>query len=89
VAGIYNIATLDAVRGRGIGAAMTLHAAGHAAGEGYAIAVLASSQMGLPIYRRLGFQPVCRLRFLVRPPGHRPHGRAHRPVAGKATRISP
>ena len=59
--GIYNVTTVEAARGRGIGAAMTVAAARHGAGRGYPLATLQASTMGRPVYERLGFEFVCGL----------------------------
>ncbi len=56
VLGIFNVATLPDVRGRGIGRAVTLAAMRDGAAEGCAVAVLQSSQIGHPVYERLGFR---------------------------------
>ena len=60
-AGIYNVATVEAARGRGIGAAMTAHAVGAGAERGLGLATLQASKMGRPVYERLGFEFVCDL----------------------------
>jgi GNAT superfamily N-acetyltransferase len=53
--GLYGVATVPEARGRGIGAAMTLAPLVEAAAAGHRHAALFSSDMGLPLYRRLGF----------------------------------
>jgi ribosomal protein S18 acetylase RimI-like enzyme len=58
-AGIYNVTTVEAARGRGIGAAMTAEAVRHGAARGYPMATLQASTMGRPVYERLGFAFVC------------------------------
>ena len=55
VAGIYTVATLPAARGKGAGTLATLAALRVARDEGCALGILQSSQMGYPIYRKLGF----------------------------------
>ncbi|HEX7171408.1 MAG TPA: GNAT family N-acetyltransferase [Candidatus Limnocylindria bacterium] len=60
-AGIYNVTTVEAARGRGIGAAMTVAAVRHGAGRGFRLATLQASTMGRPVYERLGFEFVCDL----------------------------
>lgn len=56
--GLYNIATVPAARGRGYGAAMTTHIAVDGAREGCDTAILQASEMGQPIYERLGYRTV-------------------------------
>lgn len=60
VAGIYNVAVTAACRGRGFGTALTWAAvaAGREAGAG--AAVLQSTPLGEPVYRRMGFRTVTR-----------------------------
>jgi ribosomal protein S18 acetylase RimI-like enzyme len=60
-AGIYNVTTVEAARGRGIGAAMTVAAARHGASRGFTLATLQASTMGRPVYERIGFEFVCDL----------------------------
>ncbi|HZU77754.1 MAG TPA: GNAT family N-acetyltransferase [Dehalococcoidia bacterium] len=55
IAGVFNIGTVPAYRGRGIGEAMTWIAALGGRDEGCVAAYLQASEMGFPVYRRMGF----------------------------------
>jgi GNAT superfamily N-acetyltransferase len=61
VAGIYNVTCLPAARGRGIGTAVTLAPLLEARRQGYDLSILQASDLGHPVYRRLGFQDYGRL----------------------------
>jgi GNAT superfamily N-acetyltransferase len=56
--GVYNIATVRSARRRGYGAAMTLRVAADGAAAGCDVAILQASEMGRPIYERLGYRTV-------------------------------
>jgi GNAT superfamily N-acetyltransferase len=56
--GVYNIATVESARRRGLGAAMTQRVVDDGAEAGCDVAILQSSEMGQPIYERLGFRVV-------------------------------
>jgi len=56
-AGLYNIATRPAYRGRGIGSTMTWRPLYDARERGCDLAVLQAAPDGVSIYRRLGFSP--------------------------------
>jgi ribosomal protein S18 acetylase RimI-like enzyme len=60
-AGIYDVATLPEVRGKGIGAALTLHPLVEARARGYRVGTLQSSEMGFSVYKKLGFKHVCQI----------------------------
>lgn len=56
--GVYNIATIPSARGRGYGAAMTERVAADGAAAGCDVAILQASDMGFPIYERMGYRTV-------------------------------
>ena len=57
VVGVYGIAVVPSARGKGIGAAITLKPLLEARDkEGYNHAVLFSTEMGAPVYERIGFR---------------------------------
>ena len=59
VAGVYCVSTVERAGRQGIGAAVTLAALREARDLGFTIGVLGSSEMGYPVYRRLGFIEYC------------------------------
>jgi GNAT superfamily N-acetyltransferase len=67
VAGIWNVGTLDDVRGRGIGRETTLEALRLGRDLGYGISILGSSPLGFPVYTRIGYVEVCRVRHFGPP----------------------
>jgi len=66
VVGIYSVATVPEARGRGLGRAVTLAAMDEGASRGATVAVLEASEMGRPVYERLGFEETGRYRILIR-----------------------
>jgi GNAT superfamily N-acetyltransferase len=66
-AGIMNIACLASHRRRGIGEAMTWHAVARGAELGATLAALQASEIGRPVYERMGFELVSPYRTFVRP----------------------
>ncbi len=66
VLGIFNVATVPAARGRGVGRAVTLAALRDGAGAGCRMAVLQASEMGHPVYERLGFRDFAAYDIYVR-----------------------
>jgi len=61
VAGVYFISTAEHARRRGIGAGITRAPLLDARDLGYRAGVLGSSEMGYSVYRRLGFEEICRI----------------------------
>jgi GNAT superfamily N-acetyltransferase len=60
VVGVYAVGTLDAFRGRGLGTALTWAAIEIGREWGCRMAVLQASEMGVGVYRRMGFRTVGR-----------------------------
>jgi len=58
VASVFGLATAPEARGKGIGAAITLLAYDEARQLGYRHGVLFGTDMGVPVYRRIGFRDV-------------------------------
>jgi GNAT superfamily N-acetyltransferase len=67
VAGVYNVATMPEARRRGFGEALTWHAIGRGAAYGCDMAALQASEMGRPIYERMGFRLVSPYKTFHRP----------------------
>ncbi len=65
VAGIYAVATIPGARRKGIGAQVTLYPLLQAHLKGFRIGVLQASEMGLSVYKSLGFQECCRITSYV------------------------
>ncbi|NTU79055.1 MAG: GNAT family N-acetyltransferase [Chloroflexales bacterium] len=58
VASVFGVTTTPEARGKGIGAAITLIAYDEARQAGYRHGVLFGTEMGAPVYRRIGFRDV-------------------------------
>jgi GNAT superfamily N-acetyltransferase len=57
--GLYAVGAVPEVRGQGYGSAATLAAIDWGRDQGVELAILHASELGEPVYRRLGFEPVC------------------------------
>jgi ribosomal protein S18 acetylase RimI-like enzyme len=55
-AGLYMVATLPSVRGKGFGRLLIEHAQAEAIARGYAFVVLHSTKAGIPFYNKLGYR---------------------------------
>jgi GNAT superfamily N-acetyltransferase len=60
--GVYAIATIPAARRKGYGAAMTARVVTDGLAAGCDVAALQASELGRPIYERLGFRVAVRYR---------------------------
>jgi GNAT superfamily N-acetyltransferase len=65
VAGIYWVATAERFRRRGFGEAVTWHAVREGAAAGCSVATLQASDMGRPVYERMGFRLVAPYKTFV------------------------
>jgi len=61
VAGLYCVSTLPEMRGKRIGSIISYVPFLDAIERGYKIGILHSSPMGYNVYRRLGFEEICKL----------------------------
>jgi ribosomal protein S18 acetylase RimI-like enzyme len=59
IAGVFGVATIPEGRRLGVGAAVTLAALRSARDRGYHVAMLVPSEMGLALYKRIGFTDCC------------------------------
>lgn len=67
VAGIYCIGTIPSARRRGFGARVTRACLAAAVQDGYDVAILQASEMGLPVYEKLGFREFCAVSYFTPP----------------------
>ncbi|MBT8486897.1 MAG: GNAT family N-acetyltransferase [Phycisphaerae bacterium] len=68
LAGIYGVATLPEHRGRGLGGHLTAEPLRAAWRRGYTTGLLQASEMGAPVYTRLGFHTHGHMALLARVP---------------------
>lgn len=61
VAGLFNVSTLPEARGKRVGSVMSSVPFVDAVDKGYKIGILHSTEMGYNVYKRLGFQEICKL----------------------------
>jgi GNAT superfamily N-acetyltransferase len=59
--GLYGIGTVPELRGHGYGSAATIAGIDWGRDQGLDLAILHASELGEPVYRRLGFEPVCQI----------------------------
>ena len=67
VGDINGVETERAYRRRGIGTAMTWAAVAAGRDRGCSAITLSASEMGFPVYRRMGFEPICVYRTYIPP----------------------
>ena len=58
IAGVFNVSTVPEYRGRGVGAALTWRAALDGRADGCLASALQASELGLSVYRRMGYREV-------------------------------
>ena len=68
VAGIYCVATVTEARRRGLARAVTTVPLLEARAAGYHVGILQSSEMGVSVYRRIGFQEYGPIGMFLRMP---------------------
>lgn len=76
VVGVYMVMTLEAFRHRGVGTAMTWRAAQDGIEEGGSISYLQASEMGRPLYEKLGYRAVEEYQIWVSPRVRQEHENA-------------
>lgn len=64
-AGLYDIAVLEAARGHGLGRAITTELMRLGVDHGCTESILHATPLGLPVYTRNGYQPVCEIHQYV------------------------
>lgn len=67
VAGIFNVATVPEAQKRGLGQLVTSACLSAAVEDGYDVAILHSSQAGVPLYKKMGFEQYCTLEYFSPP----------------------
>jgi hypothetical protein len=70
VAGVQYVGTVERARGRGLGELVTRWVSNAGFDLGARIAALQASEMGEPVYRRMGYQTVSRYSFWMGPAPH-------------------
>jgi hypothetical protein len=68
VAGVQYVGTVEGARGRGLGELVTRWVGNAGFDLGARIAALQASEMGEPVYRRMGYETVTRYRYWMGPP---------------------
>ena len=67
IAGVFNVSTVPAARRRGIGAAITWRSALDGRAEGCIASYLQASDMGTPVYRRMGYHTIAEYQIWLTP----------------------
>lgn len=65
VAGLYWIVTKKHARRRGYGTAMTYAPIYEAKKRGYNVVILHASEMGFPVYSKIGFEEYCKVKWIA------------------------